>query len=120
MTGTTQALHDLPAHALLRAYRERSLSPVDVMHELLAHVQRWGDRQGRLANVRRGGRARGATYLRRPGAARAKARASGARWLRGEPAGRPDGAPATVKDNIATRGDPTPVGTAATPQVAAP
>src|SRR5256885_10529765 len=107
MTGTTQALHDLPAHALLRAYRERSLSPVEVMHELLAHVQRWEP-------------ALGATYLLRPEAALAQARASEARWLRGEPAGLLDGVPATVKDNIATRGDPTPVGTAATPQVAAP
>ncbi|PIF36075.1 aspartyl-tRNA(Asn)/glutamyl-tRNA(Gln) amidotransferase subunit A [Delftia sp. 60] len=107
MTGTTQALHDLPAHALLRAYRERSLSPVEVMHELLAHVQRWEP-------------ALGATYLLRPEAALAQARASEARWLRGEPAGLLDGVPATVKDNIATRGDPTPVGTAAMPQVAAP
>ena len=48
MTGTTQALHDLPAHALLRAYRERSLSPVEVMHELLAHVQRWEPALGAL------------------------------------------------------------------------
>src|SRR5258708_29789340 len=94
MTGTTQALHDLPAHALLRAYRERSLSPVEVMHELLAHVQRWEP-------------ALGATYLLRPEAALAQARASEARWLRGEPAGLLDGVPATVKDNIATRGDPT-------------
>src|SRR5256885_4113440 len=58
--------------------------------------------------------------LRRPEAALPRARASEARWLRGEPAGLLDGVPATVKDNIATRGDPTPVGTAATPQVAAP
>jgi aspartyl-tRNA(Asn)/glutamyl-tRNA(Gln) amidotransferase subunit A len=62
----------------------------------------------------------GATYLLRPEAALDRARESEARWLRGEPAGLLDGVPATVKDNIATRSDPTPVGTAATPLAAAP
>lgn len=96
-----QALHELPAHALLHAYRARSLSPVEVMHSLLAHVQRWEPMLG-------------ATYLLRPETALAQARASEARWLRGEPMGLLDGVPATVKDNIATLGDPTPLGTAAT------
>ncbi len=100
------ALHDLPAHELLRAYRARSLSPVEVMRELLDHVQRWEP-------------ALGATYLLRPDNALAQARDSEARWRRGEPLGVLDGVPATVKDNIATRGDPTPLGTAATPAQAA-
>ncbi|CAB5667447.1 Glutamyl-tRNA(Gln) amidotransferase subunit A [Delftia tsuruhatensis] len=102
-----QALHDLPAHELLRAYRARSLSPVEVLDALLAHVQRWEPQLH-------------AAYLLRPEAALAQARASEARWLRGDPMGLLDGVPATVKDNIATRGDPTPVGTAAMPLVAAP
>ncbi len=42
-----------------------------------------------------------------------EARASEARWAKGEPIGPLDGVPVTVKDNIATRGEPTPVGTAA-------
>ncbi len=54
-----------------------------------------------------------ATWLYAPERALKEARASEARWVRGEPIGPLDGVPATVKDNIATRGDPTPVGTAA-------
>ena len=42
-----------------------------------------------------------------------EARASEARWAKGEPIGPLDGAPVTVKDNIATKGEPKPVGTAA-------
>ena len=35
------ALHDLPAHALLSAYRQRTLSPVEVVTDVLAHMERW-------------------------------------------------------------------------------
>ncbi|MHB1411298.1 MAG: amidase [Acidovorax defluvii] len=95
------ALHDLPAHALLSAYRQRTLSPVEVVTDVLAHMERWEP------HIR-------ATYLLRPQAALAQARTSEARWLRGEPLGALDGVPATIKENIATRGDPMPLGTAAT------
>jgi len=95
------ALHDLPAHALLSAYRQRTLSPVEVVTDVLAHMERWEP------HIR-------ATYLLRPQAALAQAAASEARWLRGEPLGALDGVPATIKENIATRGDPMPLGTAAT------
>ena len=47
-----------------------------------------------------------ATYLYRAERALAEARASEARWLRGEPIGPLDGVPATVKDNIATKRRP--------------
>jgi aspartyl-tRNA(Asn)/glutamyl-tRNA(Gln) amidotransferase subunit A len=60
-----------------------------------------------------------ATYLLRPEHALAQARASEARWLRGEPQGPLDGVPVTIKENIATQGDPTPLGTAAVPLVPA-
>jgi aspartyl-tRNA(Asn)/glutamyl-tRNA(Gln) amidotransferase subunit A len=43
----------------------------------------------------------------------AQARASEARWLRGAPLSALDGVPVTLKDNIATQGDPMPLGTAA-------
>lgn len=94
------ALHDLSAHELLAAYRQRTLSPVEVTQAVLAHVERWEP------HIR-------ATYLLRPEAALQQARASEARWLRGEPQGPLDGVPATIKENIATQGDPTPLGTAA-------
>ena len=94
------ALHDLPAHELLAAYRARRLSPVEVTQAVLAHIERWEP------HIR-------ATYLLRPEAALAQARASEARWLKGAPQGALDGVPSTIKDNIATEGDPTPLGTAA-------
>ena len=97
---TTTALHDLPAHALLAAYRARTLSPVEVVQSVLEHIARWEPHLH-------------ATWLLRPDAALAQARASEARWQRGAPQGLLDGVPYTLKDNIATRGDPTPLGTAA-------
>lgn len=100
------ALHDLPAHELLAAYRQRQLSPVEVTQAVLDHIARWEPHLH-------------ATYLLRPQAALAQARASEARWLRGTPQGLLDGVPATLKDNIATKGDPTPLGTAATELVPA-
>ena len=53
------ALHDLPAHALLSAYRQRTLSPVEVVTDVLAHMERWEP------HIR-------ATYLLRPQAALAQ------------------------------------------------
>ena len=100
------ALHDWPAQALLAAYRARSLSPVEVARALLDHLQRWEPHLH-------------ASYLLRPELTLAQAAASEARWLRGEPCGVLDGVPVTLKDNIATQGDPTPLGTAAMPLVAA-
>ncbi|MGH6627916.1 MAG: amidase [Burkholderiaceae bacterium] len=96
----TTPLHELPARELMAAYRRRALSPVEVTQSVLAQIERW---EPQLQ----------ATYLLRPEAALAQARASEARWLRGEPMGPLDGVPTTVKDNIATRGDPTPLGTVA-------
>ena len=100
------ALHDLPAQDLLAVYRQRTLSPVEVTQAVLAHMERWEP------HIR-------ATYLLRPEHALAQARASEARWLRGEPQGLLDGVPVTIKENIATQGDPTPLGTAAVPLVPA-
>ena len=98
------ALHDLPAQDLLAAYRQRTLSPVEVTQAVLAHMERWEP------HIR-------ATYLLRPEHALAQARQSEARWQRGEPQGLLDGVPVTIKENIATQGDPTPLGTAAVPLV---
>lgn len=97
--------HQLSAVQLLQAYHARELSPVEVTHALLAHIERW---EPHLC----------ASYLLRPEAALAQARASEQRWLRGAPCGLLDGVPVTLKENIATRGDPTPLGTAATELIA--
>jgi aspartyl-tRNA(Asn)/glutamyl-tRNA(Gln) amidotransferase subunit A len=100
------ALHELSAPALIAAYRRRELSPVEVTRAMLGHIERWEHHLQAL-------------YLHRPEAALQQARASETRWLRGAPVGALDGVPVTIKENIATMGDPTPLGTAATELVPA-
>lgn len=102
---TPTALHDLSATELLRQYARGALSPVEVTRALIAHVERW---EPHLK----------ATYAFDPDGALAMARASEARWRRGE-ARALDGVPVMIKENIATRGVPTPLGTAATELVPA-
>ena len=94
-------LHDLPATALLALYRHGDVSPVEATRAVLDHIARWEP------HLR-------ATYALDPDGALQQAQASEARWRRGEPRGLLDGVPAMVKENIATRGTPTPLGTAAT------
>ena len=94
-------LPDWSAQALLHAYRSKTLSPVDVVQAVLERMERY---EPRLC----------ASYLLRPELALAQARAAEARWLRAQPGGLLDGVPVTLKDNIATVGDPMPLGTAAT------
>ena len=101
-----EPLHELSAPALIELYRRREVSPVDVARSVLGHVERWEPHVQAL-------------YLLRPERVMEHARASEARWLRGQPQGLIDGVPVTIKDNIATAGDPTPLGTAATEMVAA-
>lgn len=98
----TASLHTLSATELLAGYRRRAFSPVEVLRDVLTQIERWEP-------------ALDATYLLRPETALAEARASEARWLRRRPTGALDGVPITIKDNIATQGDPTPLGTRATP-----
>ena len=90
-------LFALGASELLRGYRQRDFSPVEVMQSVLARIAHW---EPRLC----------ATYLLRPEQALAQARASEARWQRGQPCGVLDGVPMTLKDNVATAGDPSPLG----------
>jgi len=54
-----------------------------------------------------------ALYLYDPESARAQAKASTERWARGETLGPLDGIPVTLKELIATEGQPVPLGTAA-------
>ena len=92
---------DLSARALLAAYASKTLSPVEVMDAVLARVARC---EPKLA----------ALWRLDGDKARDVARQSEARWMKGEPAGALDGVPVTIKENIATEGDPMPLGTAAT------
>ena len=100
-------LHELSALGLLAGYKAKAFSPVEVADAILAHVARW---ELHLH----------ATYLLNENNVRAQARASTARWLKGAPMGALDGVPVTIKDNIATKGEPVPLGTAASLLVAAP
>ncbi|MBL8335581.1 MAG: amidase [Rhodoferax sp.] len=93
-------LYALGSAGLLAGYRQRQFSPVEVVQSVLERIARW---EPTLC----------ATYLLRPELALQQARASEARWLRGEPCGPLDGVPVTIKENIATAGDPMPAGTAA-------
>lgn len=94
-------LHALGAGELLAAYRERRLSPLEVARALVAHVERWEPTIH-------------ATWGFDADTVLAQARASEARWMKGAPVGALDGVPVTVKENIATRGVPVPLGSAAT------
>ncbi|MEY4654538.1 MAG: putative glutamyl-tRNA(GLN) amidotransferase subunit [Pseudomonadota bacterium] len=99
-------LHALTATEMVAAYRARTLSPVDVAQAVLTQVERWEPQLQAL-------------FLLRPERVLEQARASEARWRRGDPLGPIDGVPVTLKDNIATQGDPTPLGTRAVAPVPA-
>jgi aspartyl-tRNA(Asn)/glutamyl-tRNA(Gln) amidotransferase subunit A len=99
-TAPAQALHELPARALIAGYEKREFSPVDVARSVLGHIERWEHHLHAL-------------YLHRPDLVLQQARASEARWLGNQTLGPLDGVPVTIKENIATLGDPTPLGTGA-------
>ena len=94
-------LNELGAAELIAGYRSRALSPVEVTQAVLDHVARWEPHLH-------------ASYLLRPELALAQARASETRWRSNAPCGALDGVPVTIKENIATQGDPVPLGTRAT------
>jgi aspartyl-tRNA(Asn)/glutamyl-tRNA(Gln) amidotransferase subunit A len=84
----------LSATELVARYRSRELSPVEATQECLDTIEA---RDGEL----------NAFCLVDREAALADARASEARWARGEPAGPLDGVPVGVKDLLVTKGWPT-------------
>jgi aspartyl-tRNA(Asn)/glutamyl-tRNA(Gln) amidotransferase subunit A len=100
------SLADLSAVDLVTRYRDRSLSPVEVTEAVLQRIEAWEPKLQAL-------------WALDAAAARAAAAASAARWAKGRPAGPVDGVPVTIKENMATRGVPVPVGTAATALVPA-
>jgi len=93
------SLHDLSATDLVAGYRAKQFSPSEVMDEVLAHVESWEPHIKAL-------------YAFDPEGARAAARASTDRWQKDEKTGVLDGVPVTIKDNIATKGQPVPLGAA--------
>ena len=95
------SLHELSAVELLAAYRAKALSPLEVTRAVLARIEACEPQLH-------------ATYALAADAALAQAEAAQARWLEGAPQGALDGVPVTIKENIATRGVPVPLGTAAT------
>jgi len=100
------ALHDLSAADLMAGFRARQFSPSEVLEDVLAHIGLWEPHINAL-------------YAFDPEGARAAAKASTERWRKGEPSGSLDGVPVTIKDNIATKGVPVPLGTAASKLVPA-
>jgi len=95
------SLHDLSAVDLIAGFRARQFSPSDVLEDLLSHIALWEPRLMAL-------------YAFDPEGARAVAAASSERWHKGEPIGPLDGVPVTIKENIASRGVPVPLGAATT------
>ncbi len=91
----------MTAAQLHAAYRARSLSPVEVARDVLKHIAACEPHLH-------------ATYALDGDATLTMAEASQARWLAGTPLSALDGVPVTIKENIATRGVPMPLGTAAT------
>jgi Asp-tRNA(Asn)/Glu-tRNA(Gln) amidotransferase A subunit family amidase len=90
---------DLSAPELLDLYARKSLSPVEAMQAVIDRVEAYEPKIQAL-------------YAYDPEGALKEAEASEARWRRGE-ALPLDGIPTTIKENIATRGTPVPLGTAA-------
>lgn len=92
-------LADLSATELLAGYAARKFSPVEATEAVIARITAWEPQLKAL-------------YAYEPDAARAMAKASEMRWLKGEALAL-DGVPGTIKENIATKGVPVPLGTAA-------
>src|SRR5450432_3193633 len=95
------SLHDLSAVDLIAGFRAGQFSPSEVLEDVLAHIAVWEPHLKAL-------------YAFDPDGARATAKASTERWHKGEPSGPLDGVPTTIKENIATRGVPVPLGAATT------
>src|SRR3979411_2456865 len=95
------AIHDLSAGELLAAYKTKKLSPVEAVDAVIARIEAWEPRLKAL-------------YAPVLGRARKQARAAEKRGQQGKPQGALDGVPITIKENIATKGVPVPLGTAAT------
>jgi aspartyl-tRNA(Asn)/glutamyl-tRNA(Gln) amidotransferase subunit A len=106
-TEEVTSLHDLSAIDLIAGYRAKQFSPSEVLEDVLAHIAEWEPHIKAL-------------YLFDPDGARVTAKASTDRWNKGEPVGTLDGVPVTIKDNIATKDQPVPLGAASVKLVPSP
>jgi aspartyl-tRNA(Asn)/glutamyl-tRNA(Gln) amidotransferase subunit A len=104
---SVMSLHDLSAVDLIAGFRAGQFSPTEVLEDVLAHIAAWEPHIKAL-------------YAFDPDGARAVAKASTARWHKDEPIGALDGVPTTIKENIATKGVPVPLGAATTKLVPSP
>src|SRR3954451_2334304 len=95
------SLHDLSAVDLIAGFRAGQFSPTEVLEDVLAHIAVWEPHIKAL-------------YAFDPDGARAVAKTSTTRWHKGEPIGVLEGVPTTIKENIATKGVPVPLGAATT------
>jgi aspartyl-tRNA(Asn)/glutamyl-tRNA(Gln) amidotransferase subunit A len=100
------AIHDMSAADILGAYKTRKLSPVEVIDAVIRRIEAWEPKLKAL-------------YAPDFEGARKAAKEAEQRWQAGKPQGALDGVPITIKENIATRGVPVPLGTAATELVPA-
>ncbi len=91
---------DLSIRDLRRGFADKSLSPSEYWLALEQHIAAWEPTISAL-------------YAYDPEDARRQAAASTARWAKGAPLGALDGIPVTLKELIATKGQPVPLGTAA-------
>src|SRR6476661_5851756 len=91
---------NLTAAQLASGYARGELSPVEVTRSLLERIDAWEPSINAMYRVHRD-------------AALTQARAAEARHRAGGALGPLDGVPLTIKENIATRGDPAPIGTRA-------
>ena len=93
-------LHQLSAHELSAAYASGALSPVEVAQAVLERIDACEPQLNAMYRIHRD-------------AALAQAHQSLARWRDRSPLSPIDGVPVTLKENLHTRGDPAPIGTAA-------
>ncbi len=93
-------LIDLNTLEILALYRDKALSPSEYWQAVEARIEAFEP----IVN---------ALYAYDPEGARRQAAASTQRWLRGETLGPLDGLPVSLKELIATKGQPVPLGTKA-------
>jgi len=94
------AIHELSATELAARYADGTLSPLEVTAALLSRIEACEPRLNAMYRLNRD-------------SALAQARDAEARWRSQSPRSALDGVPITLKENIATQGDPAPIGTRA-------